>query len=245
MGKNKLARWTELGSYPNVIQPSIVDVVDDSGDYPEGAVTLGNIRVKDHPVKGKWNETIFRNNNPVVLELGCGRGEYTTGLAERFPGKNFIGVDIKGARMWRGARTSHEKKLVNAAFLRTRIEFINSFFAENEVSEIWITFPDPHVGARNANKRLTSPWYLNLYRPILNDKGIIHLKTDNNELHRYTRKTTENNRLEILISTEDLYSEKLPDDILSIRTHYEKIFLATGLKITYLSFRLDKNMIIL
>lgn len=245
MGKNKLARWTELGSYPNVIQPAITDVVDNSGDYSEGAVTLGNIRVKDHPVKGHWNETIFRNNNPIVLELGCGRGEYTTGLAERFPEKNFIGIDIKGARMWRGARTSNEKNLRNSAFLRTRIEFINSFFSENEVDEIWVTFPDPHVGARNANKRLTSPWYLNLYRPVLKDNGIMHLKTDNQELHRYTRKVAESNGLEILFSTEDLYFENMPDDILSIRTHYEHIFLATGLKITYLSFRLDKNKIIL
>lgn len=245
MGKNKLARWTELGSYPNVIQPAIVDIVYSSGVYPEGAVTLGNIMVKDHPVKGKWNETIFRNNNPIVLELGCGRGEYTTGLAERFPGKNFIGIDIKGARMWKGARTSNEKKLVNAAFLRTRIEFINSFFGENEADEIWVTFPDPHVGARNANKRLTSPWYLNLYKPVLKDKGIIHLKTDNAELHRYTRKVAENNSLRILFSTEDLYSENLPDEILSIRTHYEQMFLATGLKITYLAFMLDKNSIII
>jgi len=126
VGKNKLARWTELGSYDNVIQPEIEDI---SG--------------KDHPIKGRWNQELFKNENPIVLELGCGKGEYTVGLANNFPDNNFIGIDIKGARMWRGAKTANEQKLPNVAFLRTRIEFINSFFSEDEVDEIWITFPDP------------------------------------------------------------------------------------------------------
>ena len=223
MGKNKLARWTELGLYHNVIQPEIADV---SG--------------KDHPLKGSWRKNLFKNENPVVLELGCGKGEYTIGLANKFPGNNFIGIDIKGARMWRGAKTADEQKLPNVAFLRTRIEFINSFFATDEVNEIWITFPDPHPGRRNSNKRLTSPWFLNLYRLFLKDKGLVHLKTDNTELYNFTKTVVSYNNLETVSSTDDLYSERI-DNILSIRTHYEKIFLDAGLKINYLSFRIDKE----
>ena len=226
MGKNKLARWTEFGSYDNVIQPEIGDV---SG--------------KDHLIKGKWNKELFKNKNPIILELGCGKGEYTTGLASRFPENNYIGIDIKGARMWRGAKTANEQKLPNVAFLRTRIEFINSFFSKDEVDEIWITFPDPHPGGRNSNKRLTSPWYLNSYRLFLKDKGLIHLKTDNKELYDFTNKVLNLNNLETILSTNDLYSEKI-DNILSIRTHYERIFLDAGLKINYLSFRLDNEKII-
>lgn len=226
MGKNKLARWTELGSYNNVIQPEINDV---SG--------------KDHPVKGRWNIEIFKNNNPIVLELGCGKGEYTIGLANSFPDNNYIGIDIKGARMWRGAKTANEQNLPNVAFLRTRIEFINSFFSADEVDEIWITFPDPHPGLRNSNKRLTSPWYLNSYRYFLKKNGIIHLKTDNKELYDFTNRVLYLNNLETILSTNDLYLEKT-NNILSIRTHYEKIFLDAGLKINYLSFRLDKEKIV-
>jgi tRNA (guanine-N7-)-methyltransferase len=224
VGKNKVARWRELTSFDNVIQPEI-----------------GEVSGKDHPVKGRWNKEIFKNENPVVLELGCGKGEYTVGLATRFPDKNYIGIDIKGARMWRGAKTSNEMKLPNVAFLRTRIEFINSFFRTEEVDEIWITFPDPHPGRRNSNKRLTSPWYLNSYRQFLKNNGIIHLKTDNIELFNYTKTIVCHNKLEINFSTCDLYSENLPDDILSIITHYEKIFLTEGLKINYITFRLGQE----
>lgn len=226
MGKNKLVRWTELGSYDNVIQPEIEDVSR-----------------KDHPIKGRWNQDLFKNGNPITLELGCGKGEYTVGLASNFPHDNFIGIDIKGARMWRGAKTANEQKLPNVAFLRTRIEFINSFFSSDEVDEIWITFPDPHLGGRNSNKRLTSPWFLNSYRLFLKDKGLIHLKTDNKELYDFTCKVLSHNNVETIISTNDLYTEKI-DNILSIRTHYEKIFLDAGLKINYISFRLDKEKII-
>jgi len=226
VGKNKLARWTELGSYDNVIQPEIEDV---SG--------------KDHPIKGRWNQDIFKNGNPITLELGCGKGEYTVGLANNFPHNNFIGIDIKGARMWRGAKTANDQKLPNVAFLRTRIEFINSFFSADEVDEIWITFPDPHTGGRNSNKRLTSPWFLNNYRHFLKNKGLIHLKTDNKELYDFTCKVLSYNNVETIISTNDLHTEKI-DNILSIRTHYEKIFLDAGLKINYISFRLDKEKII-
>jgi len=226
VGKNKLARWNELDSFDNVIQPEI-----------------GEVAGKDHPIKGKWNSEIFKNDNQLVLELGCGKGEYTVGLATKFPDKNYIGVDIKGARMWRGAKTSNENKLQNVAFLRTRIEFITSFFTTDEVDEIWVTFPDPHPGGKNSNKRLTSPWFLNLYRHFLRNKGIVHLKTDNTELFSYTKSVAEYNEQEILFSSDDLYSEALPDDILSIRTHYENIFLKAGLKINYIKFRLDKEKI--
>jgi len=223
VGKNKLARWTELGAFDNVIQPEI-----------------GEVLAKEHPVKGRWKKEIFKNENPVILELGCGKGEYTVGLATRFPGNNYIGIDIKGARMWRGAKTVNEQKLPNVAFLRTRIEFINSFFFTDEVDEIWITFPDPHPGGRNSNKRLTSPWFLNNYRQFLKNKGIVHLKTDNTELFDYTKTVVEKNNLKMVFATNDLYSENHFDDILSIRTHYEKIFLNEGLKINYLSFNLER-----
>jgi tRNA (guanine-N7-)-methyltransferase len=224
VGKNKLARWTELASFDNVIQPEIADI---SG--------------KDHPIKGRWNQDIFKNENPLVLELGCGKGEYSVGLAARYPEKNYIGVDIKGARMWRGAKTSNEQKLSNVAFLRTRIEFINSFFNHDEVDEIWITFPDPHPGRRNSNKRLTSPWFLNSYRQFLRNRGIIHLKTDNIELFNYTKKVVSHNNLSTVFATDDLYSANISDDITSIRTHYEKIFVKAGLKINYITFRLDNK----
>lgn len=227
MGKNKLARWAELGTFNNVIQP-------------DGDLKLG----EDYPVKGHWKDNIFKNENPVILELGCGKGEYTIALSQKFSHKNFIGVDIKGARMWRGAKTACEKKIYNVAFLRTRIEFINSFFDEDEVDEIWITFPDPHNGKRNSNKRLTCPWFLNNYRRFLKDNGIINLKTDNNELFQYTRRIAERNNFNIISSTEDLYNDKAGDEILSIKTHYENIFLKGGMKINYLSFMLGKNHII-
>jgi len=227
MGKNKLSRWAELETFSNVIQPGISD------DFRQS-----------HPLKGTWKREIFNNFNPLILELACGKGEYSTGLASRFPSRNFLGIDIKGARMWRGAKTAAEENLKNVAFLRTRIEFINSFFAEDEVDEIWIIFPDPHPGKRNSNKRLTSPWFLNIYRSFLKNNGLIHLKTDNKELFDYTESLIARNNLEIVFSTRDLYSDKMEDDILSIRTHYESSFLNKGLKINYLSFRLNKEKVI-
>jgi tRNA (guanine-N7-)-methyltransferase len=227
VGKNKLARWNELGTFSKVFQPEI-----------------GAVAAKDHPVKGTWKGDVFKNQNPVILELGCGKGEYTIGLATRFPENNYAGIDIKGARMWRGAKTASEQNLQNAAFLRTRIEFINSFFTEDEVDEIWITFPDPHPGRRNSNKRLTSSQFLNRYRLFLKDEGLIRLKTDNTELYEYTRKVALHNNLQLVDDTNDLYGSNISEDILSIRTHYEKIFLKSGLKICYLSFKLGKDKIL-
>jgi tRNA (guanine-N7-)-methyltransferase len=248
VGKNKLLRWAELETLDNVIQPS---------GLPAG---------RDHKIKGKWKSEIFRNENPIVLELGCGKGEYTIGLSDIFPDRNFIGIDIKGARMWRGAKTASERHLKNVSFLRTRIEFINCFFASDEVDEIWITFPDPHQGKRNSNKRLTCPWFLNIYRNFLKNNGIIHLKTDNTELYNYTKKLATDNGLELLFSTNDLYSsnvinevalknvysdsdkddsmELILDKILSIKTHYETGFLKEGLSINYLAFKLNKDRFI-
>ena len=223
MGKNKLARWAEMKSFNNVIEPKTEEVYS-----------------IDHYLKGNWNKTIFKNDHPVILELGCGKGEYTVGLATRFPLNNYIGIDIKGARLWRGSKTAHENNISNTAFLRTRIEFINSFFREDEVDEIWITFPDPHPKRRSSSRRLTSPNFLNSYRPFLKDGGVVHLKTDNKDLYDYTCEVASRNDLEIIISTDDLYSGLIRNDILSIRTHYEKIFLDKGIKICYLSFRLKK-----
>ncbi len=227
MGKNKLARWAELGSFNNVFQA-------EPAKQP----------VENHSLKGKWRSDIFQNENPVILELGCGKGEYTTGLASMFRLNNYIGIDIKGARMWRGAKTAFERKMSNVAFLRTRIEFIDRFFDEDEIDEIWITFPDPHPGKRNSNKRLTCPWFLNKYRIFLKDNGIIHLKTDNTELFEYTLRLVEKNNLCLIYSIRDLYRDKTLNVILSIKTHYEAHFLDEGMKINYLSFMLAKNSII-
>lgn len=227
MGKNKLAQWAEMKSFSNVIEPPVDEVFS-----------------KDHPLKGNWNRIFFKNNNPIILELGCGKGEYTVGLASRFSNNNYIGIDIKGARMWRGSKTAHENLILNAAFLRTRIEFIESFFSKDEVEEIWITFPDPHPKRRTAGKRLTGPQFLNSYRPFLKDKGVIHLKTDNSDLYNYTLRIIRKNGLEIVTETDDLYSGEINSEILSIRTHYENIFLSKGIKICYLAFRLEKDKVI-
>ena len=213
-----------MTTFDNVIQPDTQDSM-----------------VIDHFLKGKWNTEKFCNSNPVVLELGCGKGEYTVGLAGRFPGMNFVGVDIKGARMWRGAKTAFESRIRNVMFLRTRIEFINSFFAENEVDEIWLTFPDPYPRKRSSSRRLSGPVFLNRYRKFLKNKGIIHLKTDNYDLYKYTLSVAERNGLEILDATDDLYSSDTRNEILAIKTHYEKIYLSEGKRINYLSFRLEKD----
>lgn len=222
MSKNKLTKFKEMESFPNVIQPHIKDVL-----------------WKDYYLKGRWNKDIFKNNNPIVLELGCGKGEYSIGLALRYPEKNFIGIDIKGARIWKGAKYALEKNITNVRFLRTRIDFIQNFFAENEVSEIWIPHPDPQ--RKKPNKRLTSAYFLSLYQSFVIDKAFINLKTDSYNLFQYTLKVAETNSLEIVESYEDIHSANLENEITQIRTFYEQMFLEEGSKITFLKFRLDKN----
>jgi len=225
LGKGKLRRFDELSHFNRVFQPSMAEI---SG--------------KEYHLKGKWKQEVFHNNNPLILELGCGKGEYTIGMARHFPGKNFIGVDIKGARMWKGAKASHEENILNAAFLRTRIEMISSFFAPDEVDEIWITFPDPQPTERRKKKRLTGPTFLRHYQGFLVDNGIMHLKTDSDLLYDYTLNLIKENELEILFYTSDLYSSDIVDDILGIKTYYEQKFLETGSNINYLKFRLKKNI---
>jgi tRNA (guanine-N7-)-methyltransferase len=227
LAKKKLARWAELNSFSHVIQPAFEDVFR-----------------KDHELKGKWHEEWFKNDNPIVLELGCGKGEYTVNLASKYPGKNFIGVDIKGHRMWRGAKEAKEKNLTNAAFLRTRIEFIRSFFAQGEVDEIWITFPDPQLKQSRESKRLPGAYFLNLYRAFLKDNGIVHLKTDCRALYDYTLSIVRANNLEIITSTADLHNELPGNEMLAIRTFYEEMFLKDNVPITYLSFRLPNEKVI-
>ena len=187
-------------------------------------------------MKGHWGESFFKNDRPIVLELGCGRGEYTVGLGRLFPGKNFIGVDIKGARMWTGATESLQAGMTNVAFLRTQIEIIDRFFAPGEVSEIWLTFSDPQM--KKATKRLTSTYFMERYRRFLVDGGRVHLKTDSHFMFTYTRCMVEHNHLPVEVMTEDLYHSGMADEILGIRTYYEQQWLDRGLNIKYLRFRL-------
>jgi tRNA (guanine-N7-)-methyltransferase len=217
MGKNKLQKFDEMSGFPHVFQ------------YP-----FSVLQERGFEMKGKWNKLFFRNNHPIVLELGCGKGEYTVGLGGLFPDKNFIGIDIKGARMWTGAKQALENKMPNIAFLRTHIEVINHFFALGEISEIWITFPDPQMN--KVNKRMTSTRFMKLYREILKEKGLIHLKTDSNFMFTYTREIVKANHLPVLIETNDLYNSRLADEILSIQTFYEQQWLRRGLNIKYIRF---------
>lgn len=192
------------------------------------------------PLKGKWNRDYFKNSNPIVLELGCGKGEYTVGLAKRYPGKNFIGVDIKGNRIWTGAKEALENKMGNVAFIRTRIDFIESCFAEGEVDEIWITFPDPQPLKTTVRQRLTNKIFLDRYKNILVKDGIVNLKTDNAPFYEYSREVIRENNIAELDATGDLYADPaLRDEALTtIRTYYEKLFSDKGYKICYLKFRL-------
>ncbi len=203
--------------------------------YPFSSLTDGKCHLR-----GKWREEVFHNNNPIVLELGCGKGEYTVGLARRFPDKNFIGIDIKGARMWTGAKEMNRDNINNAAFLRTNIELLGAFFENGEVDEIWITFPDPQM--KKERKRLTGTRFLELYRSVMKDGGTIHLKTDSPFLYTYTHLLAEHNNLITAVDTDDLYHT--PDavtDILEIKTFYEQQWLSRGLTIKYISFALPHN----
>jgi len=216
-----------MDSFSNVVQPRFEEIFK-----------------KDFHLKGKWNELFFRNDNPIALELGCGKGEYTVGLARKFPDINFLGIDIKGARLWKGAGIAVAEGLTNVGFLRTRIELIESFFCEDEISEIWITFPDPQLKKRRNKKRLTGPRFLNSYNRFLKPGSLIHLKTDSRELYDYTNTLIEFNGLELFESTDDLYSGSYSNDMLSIRTYYEEIFMDEGKKITYTCFSLSPGKMI-
>lgn len=191
---------------------------------------------KGFPYKGIWNNEVFAASHPIVVELGCGKGEYTVQLAKSDPDRNFVGVDIKGARMWSGAKEVEEENIPNAKFLRAEIENICSFFAPGEVEELWITFPDPQM--QKVRKRLTSTRFLNLYRLIMRDGGIINLKTDSPFLYEYTRRLVELNGFEVLTNTDDLYGTGNADPVSSIKTYYEQQWLSRGKKIKLLSFRL-------
>ncbi len=219
MGKNKLRKFAELEDNPLVLQYPFREVLE-----------------KPFPLKGRWCADFFGNGNPIVLELGCGKGEYTVGLARRFPDKNYIGIDIKGARIWSGATAAMQAGMRNVAFVRTSIELLDAFFAPGEVAEIWITFPDPQM--KKVNKRLTGTRFTVLYRKILAPDGCIHLKTDSPFLYTYTKMMVEYNGLAVEADTADLYATLSPDDpILNIRTHYERQWLDRGLSIKYLCYR--------
>ncbi len=226
MGKNKLRRFAEMKLWNNVFEPTLEP-------NPQEAF----------PLKGKWQQDYFKNDNPIVLELGCGKGEYSVGLAKHYPNKNFIGVDIKGSRMFVGAKEAIDENLTNVAFLRTKIDFIDSYFTENEVDEIWLTFSDPQP--LKPRKRLTSEQFISRYRRILKPGGIIHLKTDSDLLFESTEEQIQEHNYQLIESTWDLYQSMPEDldptirDILHIKTHYEQLFTAKGSVIKYCSFRIN------
>ena len=237
MGHDKLRKFAENETFSCLLQPSAAEVLAD-----------GYANLRDHEVKGRWHPQMFAAPAPIVLELGCGKGEYTIALAERNPAANHVGVDIKGARLWKGAKYATQHALPNVAFLRARIEFITAYFAPGEVSELWLTFPDPQY--KSPNSRLSSPLFLERYRKFLAPGGIVHLKTDSRYLHEYTKAVCEANALEVLACTADLYSEG-PESAVEgadfiarrpqlreVQTFYEGIFRSQGYKITYIAFRI-------
>jgi len=217
VSKGKLEKFAEMETFNNVLQPGFEEVFK-----------------KDYSLKGKWNSEFFKNSNPITIELGCGKGEYTIGLAQRYPDRNFIGVDIKGARIWKGAKFANKNNLKNVGFIRSRIEMINSFFAENEVEEIWITFPDPQL--KKQKKRLTSSRFLKHYREFIKPGSPIHLKTDNGVLYNYTLSVAKLNNFKIEAATNDLYNSELNNEILSIKTYYENSWLEQNLTSHYICF---------
>lgn len=225
MAKKKLIRFAEIANFANVIQPN--------DRYP----------VEEHPLKGNWNQLFFENQNPIVLEIGCGKGEYTVALASKFHEINFIGIDIKGERIWKGAKQALNEGMTNAAFLRIQAERLNYFFAPEEVSGIWITFPDPQPRLSREKKRLTSPKFLNRYQKILKPNSPIHLKTDSKEFFEYTLQTIALYNHKLLYKTDNLYKTANIDEplIKETQTHYEGIFRAEGIPIKYLRFSLNSS----
>ncbi len=229
MGKGKLVKWQELGSFERVFEPTLQEAVDG----------------KDFELKGAWSEKVFDNDHPIVLELGCGKGEYTIAQARRDPSRNYIGVDIKGQRVWKGAKTANEEELLHVAFLRTRIEFVDRYFGENEVSEIWLTFSDPQPKDEKGTKRITSSVFIEQrYRKFLKPGSLIHVKSDSPLLYQLTKEGYEAAGYEILYASDDVYGElvhRIPDDLrslLEVKTFYEKMWLAEGRKIHYLQIRI-------
>ena len=220
--KNKLKRFKENETFQNVFQPTREEVVSNQ-----------------FPLKGKWNSDFFKNDNPIVLELGCGKGEYSVGLAERSPNKNFIGIDIKGARFWRGAKIAVENGLHNVAFLRTQIELIEHCFAQNEVSEIWITFPDPQIKYKRTKHRMTNATFLENYKKILQPNGLMHLKTDSEFMHGYTLGLLHGAGHEVLYANHNIYkNEGAPAEVTEIQTFYESQYLEVNKPITYIQFKI-------
>lgn len=220
--KNKLKRFKENETFTNVIQPTREDLTE-----------------KEFYLKGKWNKEFFKNENPIVLELGCGKGEYSVGLAQRFPEKNFIGIDIKGARFWRGAKTAVEEHISNVGFLRTQIELVEYAFAENEVDEIWITFPDPQIKYKRTKHRMTNTTFLQRYKKILKPDGLVHLKTDSEFMHGYTLGLLHGEGHEVLYANHDVYrNEGSPEEVTSIQTFYESQYLEQNKPITYIRFKI-------
>ena len=218
--KNKLKRFKENETFSNVIQPTREEVLNNT-------LTL----------KGNWNRDFFKNENPVVLELGCGKGEYSLNLAAMFPEKNFLGIDIKGARFWRGAKTALTEKINNVGFLRTQIELVDFIFDENEIDEIWITFPDPQIKYKRTKHRMTNPDFLNKYKKILKPNGMVHLKTDSEYMHGYTLGLLQGLGLTVEYAHHDVYgTTNAPKEVTDIQTYYESQYLAINKKITYLRF---------
>ena len=223
MAKHKLFRFSENETFSNLIQLPYTEVM------------------KGIPLKGKWSTDFFKNNQPIILELGCGKGEYTLGLAKKYPHINFLGVDVKGARLWRGCKTSCDDGMKNVGFIRTQIELIDHYFAPKEISEIWITFPDPQPKGYKSRKRLTSPLFLNRYRNILSKDGIIHLKTDNTSLFDYTLEIIEEFGHKLWYQERDIYESNCKDDPVEIQTFYEKKYLELGQAIHYLKFSFNEK----
>jgi tRNA (guanine-N7-)-methyltransferase len=217
--KKKLIHFRENLTFPHLFQPHYHEILNGFG------------------LSSNWGRDFFHNTNPIILELGCGKGEYTVGLAEKYPEKNFIGIDLKGARLWRGARTVQEKQLKNVAFIRTRVDHVNKFFGPGEVYGIWITFPDPQPG--KERKRLTAPVFLDRYKILMGSQGVIHLKTDNEAFYQYTLEIINACNHFLLFSTGDLYRSDFNEDVVSIQTYYEKMWLQSGKKICYIQFRLN------
>lgn len=220
--KNKLKRFKENDTFGIVFQPTREEVVSNL-----------------FPLRGKWNQDYFKNNNPIVLELGCGKGEYSVGLADKYPEKNFIGIDLKGARFWRGAKTAVETGMKNVAFIRTQIELINHIFNENEVDEIWITFPDPQIKYKRTKHRMTNSQFLKLYKKVLKPDGVINLKTDSEFMHGYTLGLLHGEGHEVIYSNHNIYvNEGSPEEVTSLQTFYEKQYLEINKAITYIRFKI-------